>query len=71
MLSQATIGHMSHGSKTRARAIREYYRLRRASITARALADNPRCSIDMVYRLHDESREFARQATEIRSIHNL
>jgi hypothetical protein len=71
MLSQSTIGHMSHGSKSRARAIREYYRLRRASIAARALAENPRCSIDMVYRLMDESREFSRRATEIHSLYNL
>jgi hypothetical protein len=63
--SRNEIGNMSHGSTDRARAIREYKRLRASARHALLLAENTRCGIDTMLRLQDESAEMFTLANEI------
>lgn len=62
---------ISEGSRDRARAIREYRRLRASSAHALLLAEHPRCGIDTMLRLQDEASEMTARALEIDRAWNL
>ena len=59
------VGSMSLGSADRARAIREYKRLRASARHALLLSEHDRCGLDTMFRLQDEAGEMFAQAEEI------
>lgn len=56
---------VSSGSRDRARAIREYRRLRASARHALLLSEHDRCGIDTMLRLQDEASDMFIQADEI------